>query len=84
MMERASAIEGVQGAMSIEEPSRRHNNNNNNNRGGKSQKEKRNNNLERKTKRNKEYARTMLTVKERGKLAKMHCASTPESLGRQR
>jgi hypothetical protein len=26
MMERASAIEGVQGAMSIEEPSRRHNN----------------------------------------------------------
>jgi hypothetical protein len=50
MMERASAIEGVQGAMSIEEPSRRHNNNNNNRR-GKSQKEKRNNNLERKTKR---------------------------------
>jgi mannose-6-phosphate isomerase-like protein (cupin superfamily) len=83
MMERASAIEGVQGAMSIEEPSRRHNNNNNNRR-GKSQKEKRNNNLERKTKRNKEYARTMLTVKERGKLAKMHRASTPESLGRQR
>jgi hypothetical protein len=47
MMERASAIEGVQGAMSIEEPSRRHNNNN---RRGKSQKEKRNNNLKRNTK----------------------------------
>jgi hypothetical protein len=28
MMERANAIEGVQGAMSIEEPGRRHNNNN--------------------------------------------------------
>jgi hypothetical protein len=37
-----------------------------------------------KNQKNKEYARTMLTVKERGKLAKMHCASTPESLGRQR
>jgi hypothetical protein len=47
MIERANAIEGVQGAMSIEEPGRRHNNNN---RRGKSQKEKRNNNLERKTK----------------------------------
>jgi hypothetical protein len=49
MMEKESAVEGVQGAMSIEEPSRRHNNNNN--RRGKPQKEKRNNNLERKTKR---------------------------------
>jgi hypothetical protein len=47
MIERANAIEGVQGAMSIEEPGRRHNNNN---RRGKSQKEKRNNNLERKSK----------------------------------
>ncbi len=48
MMEKESAIEGVQGAMSIEELSKRHNNYN---RRGKPQKEKRNNNLERKTKR---------------------------------
>jgi hypothetical protein len=80
MMERASAIEGVQGAMSTEEPSRRRNNN----RRGKSQKEKTEQQPRKKNQNNKEYARTVLTVKERGKLAKMHCASTPESLGHHR